>query len=66
MLEKDLLHFINSIKFRYQKNIFQQKLKADINEIKKSTDVFVFADETSNIYKMTPYLIELTMNFYQN
>ena len=54
MFEKDLLHIINSIKFRNQKNIFQQKLKADIYEIKKSTDVFVFADKTSNIYKMTP------------
>ena len=53
MFENDLLHIINSIKFRNQKNIFQQKLKADIYEIKKSTDVFVFADKTSNIYKMT-------------
>ena len=53
IFEKDLLHIINSIKFRNQKNIFQQKLKADIYEIKKSTDVFVFADKTSNIYKMT-------------
>ena len=54
MFEKSLLHIINSIKFRNQKNTFQKKLKADINEIKKSTDVFVFADKTSNIYKMTP------------
>ena len=54
MFEKGLLHIINSIKFRNQTNTFQQKLKADINEIKKSTDVFVFADKTSNIYNMTP------------
>ena len=54
MFEKSLLHIINSIKFRNQANTFEQKLKADINEIKKSTDVFVFADKTSNIYKMTP------------
>ena len=54
MLKKDLLHTINSIKFRNQKKTFQQKLKAGINEIKESTDVFVFADKTSNIYKMTP------------
>ena len=54
MFEKDLLHIINSIKFRNQKNTLQQKLKAAINEIKRSTDVFVFADKTSNIYKMTP------------
>ena len=53
MFEKGLLHIINSIKFRNQTNTFKQKLKADINEIKKSTDVFVFADKTSNIYKMT-------------
>ena len=54
MFEKYLLHIINSIKFRNQINTFQQKLKADINEIKKSTDVFAFADKTSNIYKVTP------------
>ena len=54
MFEEDLLHIINLIKFRNQRNTFQQKLKADIEEIKKSTDVFVFADKTSNIYKMTP------------
>ena len=54
MFEKDLLNIISSIKFRNQKNTFQQKLKVDIDEIKKSPDVFVFADKTSNIYKMTP------------
>ena len=54
MFEKDLLNIINTIKFRDQKNTFQQKLKAYIEEIKKSPDVFVFADKTSNIYKMTP------------
>ena len=35
MFEKDLLHIINLIKFRNQKNTFQQKLKAEIDEIKK-------------------------------
>ena len=44
--------------FINQKNTFQQKLKTDINEIKNSTKnppkIFVFADKTSNIYKMTP------------
>ena len=40
MFEKGLLHIINSIKFRNQKKTFQQKLKADISEIKISTDAF--------------------------
>ena len=35
MFEKDLLHIINLIQFRNQKNTFQQKLKAEIDEIKK-------------------------------
>ena len=30
------------------------KLKEDINKIRKSKNVFVFADKTNNLYEMTP------------
>ena len=33
-------------------NSFQKQLKNDLKEIKKSSDLLVFADKTSNIYKM--------------
>ena len=33
-------------------NSFQKQLKNDLKEIKKSSDILVFADKTSNIYKM--------------
>ena len=44
--EKDLLEIVKNIKFRTIKNNFQGKLK--------SPDVFIFADKTSNIYKLKP------------
>ena len=51
--EKDLINILYSIKFSNYKNDFQQKLDADIAKLKQSKNVFVFADKTSNIYKMS-------------
>ena len=50
--EKELLEIIPNIKFRSVKDAFQKKLKEDITKIKQSSNVFVFADKTSNIYEM--------------
>ena len=50
--EKEFLDMIPNIKFRSVKDTFQKKLKEDIPKIKQSPNVFVFADKTSNIYKM--------------
>ena len=44
---------ILSIKFKKIKNNFQLKLKQDVNKIKKSKNVFVFADKTNNLFEMT-------------
>ena len=35
------------------KNSFQKKLCADITEIKNSRNIFVFADKTNNVYRMS-------------
>ena len=50
--EKESLDMIPNIKFRSVKDTFQKKLKEDIRKIKQSPNVFVFADQTSNIYEM--------------
>ena len=46
------LDTIKLIKFRIVKDNFQRKLKEDISIIKSSPDVYVFADKTTNIYKL--------------
>ena len=52
--EKDLFNMANSLKFRWVRNDFQQKLKEDIAQIKSCNDVFIFADKTDNLYKLSP------------
>ena len=41
------------IEFRDSPNEFQRQLARDVKDIKKSTDVLVFADKTTNIYKVS-------------
>ena len=50
--EKDLWNLVNKLKFRKIKSNFQRQLNEDITEIKRSNKVLVFADKTSNIYKL--------------
>ena len=52
--ENDLLSMIKTVKFRKVNDSFQSRLKADINKINNSSNVFVFADKTSNVYEMKP------------
>ena len=40
------------IEFRKVHNDFQDKLKEDINEIRSSKNLFVFADKSTNLYEM--------------
>ena len=42
-----------NIKFRNVRNEFQDKLKEDINEIRSSKTVFVFAANAANLYQMS-------------
>ena len=50
--EKDLWNLANKLKFRKIKSNFQRQLNEDIREIKRSNKVLVFADKTSNIYRL--------------
>ena len=52
LFEKDLSNLVNLIKFRTNIKCFQKKLNKGIRKIRESTSLLVFADKTSNIYKM--------------
>ena len=49
--ENDLLELIKSVKFKKVKDKFLDQLHKDISSIKKSKNVFIFADKTRNIYE---------------
>ena len=49
--ENDLLELIKSLKFKKVKNKFLDQLHKDITSIKKSKNVFIFAEKTWNIYE---------------
>ena len=50
--EKDSLNLVNKLKFRKIKSNFQRQLNEDIRVNNRSNKVLVFADKTSNIYKL--------------
>ena len=50
--ENDLQQMIKNVEFRQITNNFQGKLKNDIDHIKKSNKIFVFADKSRNIYEV--------------
>ena len=50
--ESDLYDMIWSINFKPVRNDFHKKLMEDINNIKSSENLFIFADKTTNLYEM--------------
>ena len=50
--EKDVFDSIKSIKFRKVRKKFQEKLEEDLSKIRKSCNMFVFADKANNVYEM--------------
>ena len=50
--ERELITAITSIKFSNHKNEFQQQLSQDIRKLNMSSNLFVPADKTNNIYEM--------------
>ena len=52
--EEEVIKIVPAIEFKTTKNVFQTKLKEDIKNINQSADLLIFADKTSNIYKMKP------------
>ena len=53
-----------SINFKPVRNDFQKKLSKDINNIRSSQNLLIFADKTTNLYEMIPeqYKTILTNN----
>ena len=53
--EDDLYNLMRGIEFKDSNlmNAFQRKLKNDVKEISESTELFVSADKTTNLYKMS-------------
>ena len=52
--ENDLVDLIQNIKFRHVPNHFQNKLRKDINLIKKDDHLYIPADKTNNYYRVKP------------
>ena len=50
--ERDLLDIIKSLKFRKSRNHFQKRLNDDINTTHNTNTTLLFADKTSNLYKL--------------
>ena len=51
--EDDLYNLVRSIQFTPHLNEFQKQLHRDVKEIISSKDVFISADKTPNIYRMS-------------
>ena len=52
--ERDLFDLVTNIKYKpHSNNAFQDKLSSIVRDINKSDKVFLMADKTTNIYKVT-------------
>ena len=60
--ENDLCDLITDIEFKKHKSAFQQQLKNDVSDIKSSNEVFVHADKSTNLYKVSKNLYEKMLN----
>ena len=52
--ENDLYDMIHSITFTKRRTNLQKQLARDTKDIRSSTDIFVPADKTTNVYKISP------------
>ena len=51
--ENDLYDLIQKVEFTNVQNTFQQKLKKDIQSIKSSNNMLIFADKSTNLYELS-------------
>ena len=58
--EDELFDIISSLKFTKFRSSFQKQLMADVQNIKTSDKVFLLADKTTNIYKVSVDLYKKT------
>ena len=49
--EKNLVKLMQNVTFRHISNSFQDQMKADIESIKRSKNIYILADKTNNLYK---------------
>ena len=54
LFECDLYHMIRSISFKPVRSDFQKKPTENINNMKLSENLLIFAGKTTNLYEMTP------------
>ena len=47
--ENDLVKLMQSVAFKQSYNDFQDQMKSDIESIKKSRNIYIFADKTNNL-----------------
>ena len=52
--EEDLVEIIRKVKFKNSNCKFQEMLKKEINNIRNSNSIYVKADKSRNLYKMSP------------
>ena len=50
---ENLFFMVKSVKYRPKRNAFQLQLARDVDRIKKSHNIFVPTDKTTNMYKLT-------------
>ena len=50
--ENDLYELVKSIQFKKVRNQLQQQLASDVKEIKKSSNMFISAVKTTNLYEL--------------
>ena len=51
--ENDLIALVQNIRFRKMRNHFQKKIQKDIQLIKSLDKTVTFADNTTNLYRLT-------------
>ena len=51
--ENDLYDLIQKVEFTNVQNTFQQKLRKDVQSIKSSNNMLVFADKSTNLYELS-------------
>ena len=57
-----LLRIVQSIEFKSVRNNLQFTLREDLNKIKSSRNLLVFADKTTNLYEMLPDQYKTLLN----
>ena len=60
--ENGLYDMVRSIEFKSVRNNFQSTLSEELNKIKSSRNLLVFAEKTTNLYEMPPDQYKMLLN----